>query len=214
MTPDFTKEMQFLALAQKLKNELRHCWMDSGRQESVAEHSRRLSLMVMRYAGYLDKEVDILRCLKIALIHDLPESLSGDIAVFKQDAVTKKLKAERELTAMLRIKVELGDDNGDEIFALWHEYEESQSYEGRFVKALDKLEAFIQHNESPLETWENIEKEILFEDKYLRKYCAFDSFLAAFAEKVIEDGVKKLEAAGEDIEKIKRAVLAKDATIS
>lgn len=87
----------------------------------------------------------------------------------------------------------MNDQNFNEIYALWLEYENQQSYEGKFVKALDKLEAFIQHNEASIETWEFAEKLMFFEDKWLKKYCAFDSFLTKFAEAVIQEGHKKLE---------------------
>lgn len=207
---DFAKEMQFLSLGEKLKSEMRHCWMNSGRQESVAEHSWRLSLMVMRYAHKLDKPVDMLKCLKMSIVHDFAEAITGDISVIKQNSeLVKKQKDQAELVAMLKIKGDLDDQNGNEIFGLWKEYEDQETYESKFVKALDKLEAFIAHNESPLHTWEYVEKEMLFEERYLMKYCCFDGFLVKFAEKVIADGIEKMRVEGEDVEKIKRSTQAK-----
>ncbi len=86
---------------------------------------------------------------------------------------------------MLEIKQNLNDTNGNEIFALWMEYEEQSSYESKFIKALYKLEAFIQHNEAKLESWEYQEKKMLFENKWLIDYCAFDSFLLNLRRKLL-----------------------------
>jgi hypothetical protein len=64
------------------------------------------------------------------------------------------------------------------------------------------LEAFLQHNEDPLDTWLPNEKVFLFQHKYLMKYCEFDSFLKKIATKVIEEGIKKLKDGGENIEEL------------
>lgn len=168
--------------------------------------------MVLRYAHQLDQPVDVLKCLKIAIVHDLPEAIAGDIPVMEaQTSEAKKRKEQAELEGMTRIKDLLGDGNGEELFEIWMDYERQDSYESKFVKALDKLEVFIQHNEAPIETWEYGEKEMMFQDKWLRKYCAFDSFLNAFANRVTEDSLNKLKAAGEDLEAIKKTALEKAA---
>jgi len=204
---DFTKEFAFLELAQQLKMELRHCWYKDGRRESVAEHSWRLSLMILRLGEHLDQKVDILKCLKMAVIHDLPEAIAGDVPVTQQDQNRKRLKELAELEAMKQIKALLNDDSGDEIFALWMEFEEQVTYESKFIKALDKLEAFIQHVEAPLATWEQVEKQMPFEDKWLLAHCRFDSYLSAFAEDVNRKCIEKLLAAGENIESLRATAL-------
>lgn len=202
---DFTKEFEFLKIAENLKKEMRHSWLSNGRQESVAEHTWRLCLMALRYGGKLDQPVDMLLCLKIALVHDLPEAIAGDVPVMEAQTPEAKLKKNQaELDAMLSIKNLLGDLNGEELFDLWMEYENQASYESKFIKALDKIEAFLQHYEAPLDTWEYAEKEMLFQDKWLVKHCAFDSFLQNFAEKLIESCCDKLKKAGDDIESIRK----------
>lgn len=200
------KEFDFLFLAERLKKELRHCWLSNGvRQESVAEHSWRLALMVFRYAGKLDYPVNIEKCLKMALIHDLAEAKVGDIPVFKCDSKAKKFESEK--SAMLELKDLLNDENGNEIYSLWHEYEMQQTGESKFVKALDKLEAFIQHNESPLSTWEEREKRMIFQKKWLKQYCEYDSFLNSFCDAVIDQAIDILRKAGENCEAIKLTAL-------
>ncbi|MDZ4323104.1 MAG: HD domain-containing protein, partial [Alphaproteobacteria bacterium] len=75
--------VQFLNIAEKLKCEMRHSWLSSGRQESVAEHSWRMGLMVMTFFPYLSQKVDLEKCLKMAILHDLAEAEVGDIPVFE-----------------------------------------------------------------------------------------------------------------------------------
>lgn len=198
-------ELNFLNLSEKLKLVLRHCWLSDGRrQESVAEHSWRLALMVLRFAYKLSKKINIEKCLKMAIVHDLPEAIVGDCPVYEcQSKDKKREKFNLENAAMIEIKKLLNDENGNEIYDLWQEYESQSTYESKFVKALDKLEAFIQHNESPLSTWEEYEKEMIFQKKWLIDYCEFDPYMNELAEAVIEEAIQKMFQAGENIEKIR-----------
>ncbi len=208
---DFQKELAFLGLAENLKKELRHGWLSDGRRESVAEHSWRLSLMALRYADKLQKKVNVDQCIKIALVHDLAEAITGDTPVFHlQTTQAKSAKLKAEYAGMTEIRLLLADAQGDELFRLWEEYEDQISHESKFIKALDKLEAFIQHNESDLRTWEDREKRMLFQDKWLKQYCQFDPFLAAFCQSILDTGVRKLQMAGEDLERIKRDARAEE----
>ena len=184
LAPDqMLRMIKFLNVAEKLKCELRHSWLSSGRQESVAEHTWRMSLMVILFAPYLSKPVDLEKCLKIAILHDLAE-------------------AKLEQSAMVELCASLQDKLGDELFSLWEEYEEKDSFEAQFVNALDKLEVFLQHVEAPLSSWTEFEKDMLFQEKWLRAHCRFDMTLLALAEEVLSQGVQKLEDAGEDVSQI------------
>ena len=68
--------LQVIALAEKLKYEMRHSWLSNGRQESVAEHTWRMSLMAILVEPYLDQKVNIEKLLKMVIIHDLVRSRS------------------------------------------------------------------------------------------------------------------------------------------
>eukprot|EP00358_Blepharisma_japonicum_P004443 CAMPEP_0202951998 /NCGR_PEP_ID=MMETSP1395-20130829/35134_1 /ASSEMBLY_ACC=CAM_ASM_000871 /TAXON_ID=5961 /ORGANISM="Blepharisma japonicum, Strain Stock R1072" /LENGTH=110 /DNA_ID=CAMNT_0049660749 /DNA_START=242 /DNA_END=574 /DNA_ORIENTATION=+ len=94
------------------------------------------------------------------------------------------------------------------LLSLYQEYHNQNTYEGKFVKALDKIEAFIQHNQDPIETWLPKEKEMLFQNRYLLDYCEFDPFLKSFAAQVLEEGIAKLKAAGDDVEDIRNRAQA------
>lgn len=203
-----TRLIQFLNVSEKLKCETRHSWLSSGRHESVAEHSWRLSLMVILFAPYLSKPVDLEKCLKMAILHDLAEAEVGDIPIFEtQTLEAKQKKQELEQAAMTQMCDDLKDKMGDELYALWNEYEEKTTYEAQFINALDKIEAQLQHTEAPLSTWTEPERDMLFQEQWLRVHCRFEPSLLAFAELVLQQGIDKLEMAGEDISAIsQRAV--------
>jgi len=195
-----TRFIQFLNVAEKLKCETRHSWLSSGRHESVAEHSWRLSLMAILFAPYLSKPVDLEKCLKMAILHDLAEAEVGDIPIFEtQTLEAKKRKQDLEQAAMIQICNALKDKIGDDLYTLWAEYEEKKTYEAQFINALDKIEAQLQHTEAPLSTWTEPERDMLFQEKWLRAHCRFEPSLLAFAEVVLQQGIDKLQMAGEDI---------------
>jgi putative hydrolase of HD superfamily len=205
---NFTKEsmqhyVQFLNIAEKLKCEMRHSWLSSGRQESVAEHSWRMGLMAMTFFPYLSQKVDLEKCLKMAIIHDLAEAEVGDIPVFEtQTLEAKKSKFIAEKMAMEKICALIEDPLGQELFTLWEEYESKESYEAKFVNALDKIEVFLQHIEAPLSTWTELEKDMLFQEKWLCAHCRFEPCLLELAEEIINQGIQKVKDAGEDISKV------------
>ena len=210
LAPDqMLRMIKFLNVAEKLKCELRHSWLSSGRQESVAEHTWRMSLMVILFAPYLSKPVDLEKCLKIAILHDLAEAKVGDIPVFEtQDLKAKQRKQALEQCAMVELCSSLQNKMGNELFSLWEEYEAKNSFEAQFVNALDKIEVFLQHVEAPLSSWTELEKDMLFQEKWLRAHCRFDTNLLALAEEVLNQGAQKLEDAGEDISQIAQRAAA------
>jgi len=203
---DHSKIQEFLKFSAKLKTEKRHSWPEGlkGPKESVADHSYQLIVMVMIYHDKLDQKVDLLKSIYMAAIHDLPEAITGDIPLTDQTEKIKENKKIREMNAMEKICETLGDDLGISLFDLYREYEENLCYEAKFVRALDKIEAFQQHYYDPLETWISKEKEMLFQERYMIDFCKFDNCLLSLAEKVKEDCIRKLYEAGENVDEIKR----------
>lgn len=180
------------ALAQQLKCTLRHSWLSNGRQESVAEHTWRMSLMALLIAPHLKVDVDITALLKMVIIHDLVEAIAGDVPVFEINETPdyKALKKQRETEAMQQIAAMLPKDNATELQSLWHEFELSTSAEAKVAQAIDKLEAQIQHNEASLSTWLDVEKDLM---NSLEIFTRFDPFLDAIRSQIVAETAAKLE---------------------
>ena len=153
---------EFIKSSEALKKELRHSWLSNGRQESVAEHSWRMSLMLMLIESKIPRPFNYLHALKMAIVHDLVEIYAGDVPVFEFSNSRKQQlqKKQKENDAMERIVSELNQPIGQEIKYLWLEYESNKTKEAKVVKALDKLEAQTQHNQAGLDTWQAIEYEL------------------------------------------------------
>ena len=144
--------LEFLALAERLKTELRHSWLSDGRQESVAEHCWQMALMAMLVHPELEQPVDLGRTLRMILTHDLVEALTGDVPFFDRSE-RKAQKPAREQAAIAEIRARLGEPVGGEIHDLWQEFEAKQTPEAKFATALDHLEVQIQHNLAGMESW-------------------------------------------------------------
>ena len=201
--PDFATILDFLALAERLKTELRHSWLSSGRQESVAEHCWQMALMAMLVHPELEQPVDLGRALKIILTHDLVEAEAGDVPFFDRGE-RRAMKAVREQAAIEGIRARLGDPVGTEIYELWQEYEAKATPEAKLATALDQLEVQIQHNLASIETWTPIEYDLVYTK--MDRHCAHDRFLAGLCEAVKRQAEDKMRAAGIDVDAVKRAL--------
>ena len=116
----------------------------TGRHESTAEHTWRLALLALVLADE-KPELDLPRVLAMCLVHDLGEAYEGDIpAVAQCDPASK---AAAELAAMERLTPLLPAEAAARIRTLWEEYEACATPEARWVKALDKAETILQHNQ-------------------------------------------------------------------
>jgi putative hydrolase of HD superfamily len=133
--------LRFFHLAGRLKETARAGWKLRGidRPESVADHSFRLALLALVLAPRAEPPVDLHRCVAMALVHDLAESIVGDITPY--DGVPAEEKRRREEEAMRRLD-SLAEGAG--LLALWAEYDAAETAEARFVKELDKLETAMQ----------------------------------------------------------------------
>lgn len=141
---DLAGRIAFIQEAERLKNVLRSAFTSTGRHESTAEHTWRLCLMAMTFADLLGP-VDVARVLKLCIVHDLGEALNGDIPAQQQAQVPDK--AARERRDLETLAGRLPAHVRSEILALWDEYDRAESREARVVKALDKLETIVQHNQ-------------------------------------------------------------------
>lgn len=137
-----TAVVRFLQAAAALKDTLRSGRTAQGRAESTAEHSWRLCLTVMMFAPDLG-EIDVLRLLKLCLVHDLGEAVCGDTPATDQSPDDGRAAREREGLAQLCAL--LPDDLRDEVMALADEYAAGASPEAKLAKGFDKIETILQH---------------------------------------------------------------------
>lgn len=136
--------LSFIKELGRLKDVTRTVWTGNGRRESTAEHSWRLAV----FAGILLEkfpELDGQKVLMMALLHDLGEIYEGDISAVERPDEKDKFRVESE--AITKLAGILGGTAGETLCALWEEYEEGRTREARYVKALDKAETIISHNQ-------------------------------------------------------------------
>ena len=151
----------FLSICGKLKQTRRTGWTKykeiTSQVESVADHSFRIALMAFVFGLQQQREggdkeedkeekvLDVQKLVTMALVHDIAESIVGDIT--PHCGISKEEKNKLEVEAMQKLKETLGDVAGETIETLWLEYENGSSREARVVKELDKLEMLLQASE-------------------------------------------------------------------
>lgn len=147
------KQLALLMELDKLKAVLRRTRVKSAdkRLENSAEHSWHVALMALLFAEHANEPVDISRVVKMLLLHDVVEIDAGDTFVY--DAAASEQQAEKELAAAQRLFGMLPDDQRDELSALWHEFEEAQSAEAKFAKALDRLIPMLLNFHNQGQSW-------------------------------------------------------------
>src|SRR5829696_4085269 len=127
------RQIEFIAECDKLKDIFRQTLnTQSRRAENDAEHSWHLCLCVIVLAEHANvPNLDVLRVLKMLIVHDLVEIDAGD--TFAYDVAAVAGQHEREALAADRIFGLLPTDQGAEFRALWDEFEEKQTAESKFA---------------------------------------------------------------------------------
>ncbi len=147
--------IDFLRVMERLKDAPRHCWTTGGRRESVAEHSWRVALMAMLVADEFP-EADIDRVIRMCLVHDIGEAVTGDIPTFVKTDADRVVEG-KEVEALIG---GLPAPWPETLGALFDEMEAQQTLEAKLYKALDRMEAIQSHNESDPATWLPLEYEL------------------------------------------------------
>ena len=179
--------LQILPVAEKLKDTPRHCTTSNRRVESVAEHSWRISLMAMLIRHEFP-EADMDKVVDMCLIHDLGECFTGDIPTF----LKTDLDREKEDSLLDQWVETLPKEVSADLASLYREMNEQQTLEAKIYKALDKLEAVIQHNESPIDTWEEHEYEL--NKTYAFNTVAFSDWLTRLRQEILADTLEKIQS--------------------
>lgn len=175
-----------LSVVEKLKCTPRHCYTSSGRIESVAEHSWRLALMALLVSDNFP-DADMNKVLQMCLIHDLGEVFTGDIPTFEKTAVDEN----EEFTRLMNWVSSLPEPFCHSFGALFHEMADRETLEAKIFKALDNMEAVIQHNESDIATWLPLEYDLQL--TYGEKNVAFCPYMQQLKAEVNADSLKKIK---------------------
>lgn len=176
-------------VAERLKDATRHCDTSGGRRESVAEHSWRLALMAWLMRDEFPG-ADMNRVVQMCLVHDLGEAFTGDIPSFRKTASDEQ----REHAALRAWVTSLPEPQRTWLSMLYAEMDARQSLEARIFKALDGMEAVIQHNEADLSTWS--ENEYALNMTYCDDRVGFSDYLTELREAIRDDTRAKLAEAG------------------
>lgn len=183
--------LKVLSIAEKLKCNTRHCYTSSGRHESVAEHSWRISLMAMLIANEFP-EADMNKAIRMCLIHDLGEAFTGDIPTFEKTSEDAK-KEENILADWVNT---FPEPERTEWRSLYAEMDALETIEAKIYKALDKMEAVIQHDESDISTWLPLEYDLQLE--YGKENVQFSPYMRRLKEEVDKMTIEKITKSKEN----------------
>lgn len=178
--------LNILTTAERLKDTTRHCYTSGGRHESVAEHSWMMTLMAFFLRDEFP-EADMDKVIRMCIIHDLGECFTGDIPTFDKTAAHEE-KEEDLLTAWVNT---LPQPQREEMTALYAEMNALQTQEAKIYKAIDKMEAVVQHNLSDISTW--IPHEYQLNQTYGADQAAFSPYLTALREEMKKDTLEKID---------------------
>ena len=146
------QQLDFVMEIDKLKHIYRQNLVaDGSRRENDVEHSWHLAVMAVLLQEYSAEPVDLLKVIKMVLLHDLVEIDAGDTFCYDPEAGLDK--EERELKAAERLYGLLPPDQGGELRALWDEFEAGKSPEARFAICLDRLQPFLNNYHTEGGTW-------------------------------------------------------------
>lgn len=180
--------IEIMKTAEKLKNNTRHSWTSSGRHESVAEHSYRLCFMALFMRDEFP-EADIDKIIKMCILHDIGEAFTGDIPSFEKTGADEQ----KEKDVVRQWTESLPEPYGSEFTLLFEEMNALSTQEAKIYKALDKMEAVLQHNEADISTWLPLEYELQM--VYGEKEVSFSPYMKKLKETANADSKKKIEEA-------------------
>ncbi len=189
-TENLLKQVSFIKEIDKLKYIQRKTKLfNSDRCENDAEHSWHLAMMTIVLAEHSDKPIDVLKVLKMVLIHDIVEIDAGD--VFLYDTTKSHTNTDEELIAAKRIFGLLPKEQAEEFIAVWQEFEDGITDEAKFAKSMDRFEPLLQNTSNNGGTW--AEYNVPYQKVYDKKKVIKDGSEAIwnYAENLINESVDK-----------------------
>ena len=185
------QQMNFIIEIDKLKEIVRQTYISSAeRKENDAEHAWHFAIMAVLLAEYANEPVDVMKVVKMALIHDLVEIDAGDTYLYDEEGA--KTKADRENKAADRLFHMLPEDQGEEFDSIWREFEERKTPEARFAAALDRLQPVMLNDATNGKAWEEhgiTEEQVRSHNEHVKKgSLAIWEYLEKIFDKNIEKG--------------------------
>lgn len=139
------------------------------------------------------------------IIHDLVEAAARDISALDvlRNPEIKVQKIAKEKQAIINLRSALQETNWQEIYDLFCEFENKETYEAKVTNALDKLEVQLQHNHANFSTWVEIEYDMSY---MIDKYVLFDETLFELKKQIEDAAELKMQMAGVDTDAVKQRV--------
>ncbi|KEQ29024.1 phosphohydrolase [Pedobacter antarcticus 4BY] len=190
VTSDLLQQVAFIKEIDKLKYIQRRTKLfNSERHENDAEHSWHLAMMTLVLAGHSDKPIDVLKVLKMVLIHDLVEIDAGDTFIY--DTSKNHSNTDEERLAANRIFGILPELQAQEFIAIWEEFEEGITDDAKFARTMDRFEPLLQNSTNNGGTWAEFDVE--YHTVYNKKKAIQDgsSSIWTYAEHLLNDSVEK-----------------------
>ena len=184
------KQVDFIHEIDKVKYIQRKTKLfNSDRNENDAEHSWHLAIMAIVLSGHANEEVDLLKVIKMLLIHDVVEIDAGDI--FLYDITISHTNTDAELKAAKRIFGLLPQEQADEFIAIWEEFEAGITAESKFARSMDRFEPLLQNVSNNGGTWKEfgVKYDKVVEKKGVIKQGSEQ--LWEFAKVMIDESVDK-----------------------
>lgn len=191
MSPeDLLKQISFIKEIDKIKYIQRKTRLfNSTRPENDAEHSWHLAMMAIVLAEHADTPVDVLKVVKMVLIHDIVEIDAGDTFIY--DNEKNHSNTDNERMAAQRIFGLLPQEQANELIAIWEEFEAGISNEAKFAKVMDRLEPLLQNTSNDGGTWKEFDvdySKVYEKKKVIREGSAT---LWHYAENLLNESVTK-----------------------
>jgi len=189
-TDNLLKQIAFIKEIDKLKYIQRKTKLfNSDRHENDAEHSWHLAMMTIVLAQHSDKPIDVLKVLKMVLIHDIVEIDAGDTFIY--DTTKNHTNTAEERIAAKRIFGLLPIEQAEELIAIWEEFEEGTTDDAKFAKAMDRFEPLLQNTSNNGGTW--AEFNVPYQKVYDKKKAIKNGSATIwnYAENLINESVDK-----------------------